>query len=208
MRYIFGIFILNLLLCLNTGGTLWGSSVIVEEISESRGFLPISMTGLNPFNKIFYISFDTAVSVNTDMAGQIKKTSYPFFTLGIKHSLKNTWFLGFNIGAFNYWDSDKNKRYSFSKFSQEISYPFNVYYPMYAILGIQVGYATAIASMTKFYKIDHSRKNTLFFSGFITFLYYYSPDYSYFLRFDLNHSVSHSDMNKISVGIGVMRVLI
>ncbi len=189
--------------------TLHGAPKIIEEFSESKGFLPISMTGLNPLDKIFYLSFDAALSMDYNKSSQALKTGNPYINIGIKHSLKNTWFLGFNVGSFNYNNSSKSGSYlNYVKISQEISYPFNLYYPVYTLVGIQMGYAFPVASQVKLFNIDKSRKNTLFFSGFMTFLYYYSTDYSFYLRIDMNHSIDTSDMNRLSVALGVMRALI
>ena len=200
----------SFILCLSVGrSTALGAPSIVEEYSESKGFLPLSMTGLNPLDKIFYLSGDIAMSFNYIESTKEVKSGHIYPSIGIKHSLKNTWFLGFNIGNFNYYKpSESNAYFNYLKFSQEISYPFNLYYPLYTLLGVQMGYAFSVASQVKLFKIDRSRKNTLFFSGFITFLYYYSPDYSFYLRVDFNHSVSTSDMNQMSVGLGIMKSII
>ena len=198
------------ILCLNTKGSIvLGSPTIVEEYSESKGFLPVSMTGLNPLDRIFYLSCDLAMAFNYIESNREIKSGHIYPSIGIKHSLRNTWFLGFNIGNFNYYKpSESNAYFNYLKFSQEISYPFNLYYPLYVLLGVQMGYALSVASQVQLFKIDRSRKNTLFFSGFITFLYYYSPDYSFYLRADFNHSVSTSDMNQMSVGLGIMKSII
>ena len=77
------------ILCLNTKGSIvLGSPTIVEEYSESKGFLPVSMTGLNPLDRIFYLSCDLAMAFNYIESN--REIKWNNFNNNIKNKNSNT----------------------------------------------------------------------------------------------------------------------